>query len=96
MAENKDLKIDELNFDLIKSNFRNYLSAQDQFRDYNFEASGLNVLLDVLAYNTYYNAFYLNMTSAENFLATAQKRNSVVNLARSLNYTPRSRTAARI
>jgi hypothetical protein len=50
----------------------------------------------VLAYNTYYNAFYLNMTSAENFLATAQKRNSVVNLARSLNYTPRSRTAARI
>ena len=96
MAENKDLKIDELNFDLIKANFRNYLSAQDQFRDYNFEASGLNVLLDVLAYNTYYNAFYLNMTSAENFLATAQKRNSVVNLARSLNYTPRSRTAARI
>jgi hypothetical protein len=96
MAENQDLKIDELNFDLIKANFRNYLSAQDQFRDYNFEASGLNVLLDLLAYNTYYNAFYLNMTSAENFLATAQKRNSVVNLARSLNYTPRSRTAARI
>jgi hypothetical protein len=96
MAENKDLKVDELNFDLIKTNFKSYLGAQDQFRDYNFEASGLNVLLDVLAYNTYYNAFYLNMTAAENFLATAQKRNSVVNLARSLNYTPRSRTAARI
>lgn len=96
MAENKDLKVDELNFDLIKANFKNYLQSQDNFRDYNFEASGINTLLDLLAYNTYYNSFYLNMASAEAFLTTAQKRNSVVALAKSLNYTPRSRTAARI
>jgi hypothetical protein len=96
MAENKDLKVDELNFDLIKANFKNYLQSQDNFRDYNFEASGINTLLDLLAYNTYYNSFYLNMASAEAFLSTAQKRNSVVALAKSLNYTPRSRTAARI
>jgi len=96
MAENKDLKVDELNFDLIKANFKSYLQSQDEFRDYNFEGSGINTLLDLLAYNTYYNSFYLNMASAEAFLSTAQKRNSVVALAKSLNYTPRSRTGARI
>lgn len=96
MAENLNLKVDELNFDLIKANLKQYLSAQDEFRDYNFEGSGINVLLDILAYNTYYNSFYLNMSQAENFLATAQKRNSVINLAKSLNYTPRSTTAASI
>lgn len=96
MAENKDLKVDELNFDLIKANFKNYLQFQDNFRDYNFEGSGINTLLDLLAYNTYYNSFYLNMASAEAFLTTAQKRNSVISLAKSLNYTPRSVTSARI
>lgn len=96
MAEYKDLKVDELNFDLIKANFKNYLQAQDEFRDYNFEGSGINTLLDLLAYNTYYNGFYLNMASGEAYLSTAQKRNSVVALAKSLNYTPRSRTAATI
>jgi len=96
MAEEKNLKVDELNFQAIKSNFRNYLRSQDQFRDYNFEASGLSALLDLLAYNTYYNSFYLNMIATESFLTTAQKRNSVVALAKSLNYTPRSKTAALI
>ena len=96
MAENRNLKVDELNFDLIKANFRSFLQSQDQFRDYNFEGSGLTALLDILAYNTYYNSFYLNMASAEAFLSTAQKRNSVVALAKSLNYTPRSVSSARI
>ena len=96
MASDNNLKVDELNFESIKSNLKSYLSSQDQFRDYNFEGSGLNVLLDLLAYNTYYNSFYLNMVAAEAFLPTAQKRNSVVNLAKSLNYTPRSTTAAYI
>lgn len=96
MAEYRDLKVDELNFDLIKANLKNYLQSQDNFRDYNFEGSGINTLLDLLAYNTYYNSFYLNMVSAEAFLATAQKRNSVVALAKSLNYTPRSISSARI
>jgi len=96
MAADNNLKVDELNFDAIKANLKSYLSAQDQFKDYNFEGSGLSVLLDLLAYNTYYNAFYLNMVASESFLATAQKRNSVVNLAKSLNYTPRSVTGATI
>jgi hypothetical protein len=96
MAIDNNLKIDELSFDGIKANFKSYLKAQDQFRDYNFDASGLSVLLDLLAYNTYHNSFYLNMVAAESFLATAQKRNSVVNLAKSLNYTPRSTTSASI
>ena len=96
MASITDLKVDQLNFDGIKSNFINYLKTQDQFRDYNFDAAGIQVLLDLLAYNTYYNSFYLNMVAGESFLATAQRRNSVVNLARSLGYVPRSRTSATI
>lgn len=96
MALVKDLRVDGLDFEAIKSNFINYLKSQDQFRDYNFDASGLQVLLDLLAYNTYYNSFYLNMIANEAFLATAQKRNSVINLARSLNYTPRSISSAKI
>lgn len=96
MALSNDLKVDELNFESIKANFISYLRAQDQFRDYNFDASGMQVLLDTLAYNTYYNSFYLNMIANEAFLSTAQKRNSVVSLARSLNYIPRSRTSATI
>ena len=94
MALLNDLTVDELNFELIKTNFISYLKAQDQFRDYNFDASGMQVLLDLLAYNTYYNSFYLNMVVNEAFLSTAQKRNSVVNLARSLNYTPKSVTSS--
>jgi hypothetical protein len=94
MAEENNLRVDELNFQSIKSNFKKYLTSQDQFRDYNFEASGLNTLLDILAYNTYYNSFYLNMIATESFLSTAQKRNSVVALAKSLNYTPRSVSAS--
>jgi len=96
MASDNNLKVDELDFNGIKSNFINYLRNQDEFRDYNFDGSGMSVLLDLLAYNTYYNSFYLNMVSSEAFLSTAQKRNSVVNLAKSLNYTPRSTSAATI
>jgi hypothetical protein len=96
MAIDNNLRVDELNFEGIKDNFKRYLQAQDQFRDYNFDGSGMSVLLDLLAYNTYYNSFYLNMVSAEAFLATAQKRNSVVNLAKSLNYIPRSISSASV
>jgi len=90
------LNVDDLNFEGIKDNLKSYLKQQDQFLDVNFDASGINVLLDVLAYNTYYNATYLNLAATENFLATAQRRNSVVNLARSLNYVPRSRSSSRV
>ena len=90
------LKVDDLNFESIKDNLKSFLRQQDQFLDVNFDASGINILLDVLAYNTYYNSTYLNLAATENFLATAQRRNSVVNLARSLNYIPRSRTSSRV
>lgn len=96
MSSTKDLRVDDLDYEGIKANLVNYLKQQDQFRDYNFDASGMQVLLDLLSYNTYYNSFYLNMISSEGFLSTAQKRNSVVNLARSLNYTPRSTTSSKI
>ena len=96
MAIDNNLKVDELNFDGIKSNFKNYLKSQDEFRDYNFDGAGISVLLDLLAYNTYYNSFYLNMVASESFLSTAQKRNSVVNLAKSLNYIPRSTSSASV
>lgn len=96
MAIDNNLRVDELNFEGIKNNFKRYLQAQDQFRDYNFDGSGMSVLLDLLAYNTYYNSFYLNMVSAEAFLTTAQKRNSIVNLAKSLNYIPRSISSASV
>ena len=96
MADNLNLKVNELDFQGIKTNLRDFLQSQDQFRDYNFEGSGLNALLDLLSYNTYYNSFYLNMVLNESFLNTAQKRTSVVNAARALNYTPRSTTSSTI
>jgi len=96
MTTPTDLRLDGLNFAEIRENFKAFLQSQNQFRDYNFDGSGLSTLLDVLAYNTYYNSFYLNMVSTESFLSTAQRRSSVVNLARSLNYVPRSTSSAKI
>lgn len=96
MTTPTNLKIDGLDYQSIKANFKDFLKAQDKFKDYNFDASGLNVLLDILSYNTYYNSFYMNMVSNEAFLSTAQRRNSIVAAARSLNYTPRSKTSARL
>lgn len=96
MATPTDLKIDGLSFPEIRENLKSYLQSQDKFKDYNFDASGLSILLDVLAYNTYYNSFYLNMTMTESFLSTAQRRNSVIQLAKNLNYTPRSVTSAKL
>lgn len=96
MAEPTNLKVDDLSFEGIKDNLKNFLKTKDQFLDVNFDASGISILLDILAYNTYYNSAYLNLASSEAFLPTAQKRNSVVNIARNLNYTPRSTSSARI
>ena len=95
MATN-NLKVTELDFDAIKQNLRDYLrdsSVNPEFQDYDFEASGLNVLLNILAYNTHYNAYYLNMVANEAFLDTAKLRPSVVSLAKSLGYTPHSTNA---
>ena len=84
------LRVSELDFDTIKSNLKNFLSDQNEFADYNFDGSSMSVLLDLLSYNTHYNAFYLNMIVNEMFLDTASIRNSVVSRAKHLGYTPQS------
>jgi len=89
------LIISELDFADIKSNLKNFLRDQSEFSDFDFEASGINILLDILAYNTHYNAFYMNMLANEMFLDTALLRDSVVSHAKLMGYTPRSATAAR-
>ena len=88
------LRITELDFDSIKSNLKTFMQAQSEFSDYNFDGSGLSTLLDVLAYNTHYMAYYLNMSVNESFIDTAQLRESVVSHAKLLGYTPRSRVAS--
>jgi len=87
------LQVTDLDFDTIKNNLKNFLRQQSEFTDYDFEGSGLNVLLDILAYNTHYNAYYLNMVANESFLDTAVTRDAVVSHAKTLNYVPRSVTA---
>jgi hypothetical protein len=84
------LKVTELDFDEIKTNLKNFLRSQNEFTDYDFEGSGLNILLDILAYNTHYNAYYLNMVANESFLDTSILRNSVVSHAKKFGYIPRS------
>ena len=88
------LDISELDFDTIKANLKTFLSQQDEFTDYDFEGSGINILLDVLAYNTHYNAFNANMLANEMYLDSADLRSSVVSLAKQVGYTPTSATAA--
>lgn len=95
MAANSNIQISDLDFDSIKDNLKTFLRSQDKFKDYDFEGSGLSVLMDLLAYNTHYNAYYLNMVANEMFMDTAALRSSVVSHAKLLNYTPRSVTAPR-
>jgi hypothetical protein len=90
MASNTNIQVASLDFGGIKQNFINYLKTQDTFKDYNFSGSALSTLLDVLAYNTQYNAFYLNMVANEMFLDSALQRSSVVSHAKLLNYVPHS------
>lgn len=88
------LNITELDFDNIKESLKTFMKAQEEFRDYDFEGSALNVLLDTLAYNTHYNAVLSHMLANESFLDSAVKRSSVVSIAKSLGYTPKSRRCA--
>lgn len=90
---NSQIQISELDFDTIKNNLKTFLKSQDILKDYNYEGSALSVLLDILAYNTQYNAYYLNMVANEMFLDTALLRSSVVSHAKALNYTPKSARA---
>ena len=90
MAAEGKLNISELDFAKIKENLTGFLSSQAEFVGYNFKGSSFDVLLDVLAYNTHYNAFYANMVANEMFLDSATLRNSVVARAKHLGYLPRS------
>jgi len=94
MAANTYLQVTELDFEDIRSNLKSYLASQTQFTDYDFEGSNMAVLLDLLAYNTHYNAFYGNMIANEMFLDTAQQRDSVVSRAKELGYNTRSARGA--
>ena len=89
------LRVTELDFDQIKQNLKTFLQSQDEFTDYDFEGSGLNILLDILAYNTHYNAYYVNMVANEAFLDTALLRDSVISHAKVLGYVPYSRKSPR-
>lgn len=87
---NSSINLVNLDFATLKRSLRDYLVTQDQFKDYNFDSSSMNVLLDLLSYNTYKNAFYLNMIGSESFLDSAQLKESVFSHAKELNYIPRS------
>lgn len=88
------IKSTALDFDAIKNNLKTHLAAQDEFSDYNFEASGLSNILDVLAYNTHYNGLIANFALNESFLGTAQIRSSIISLAEGIGYIPDSKTAS--
>jgi hypothetical protein len=87
---NSNIQITDLDFDTIKNNLKTFLRSQNTLQDYDYEGSALSTLLDVLAYNTQYNAYYLNMVGNEMFLDSAILRDSVVSQAKALNYTPKS------
>jgi hypothetical protein len=90
-----ELRVTELDFETIKANLKNFLRAQTEFTDYDFDGAGLTVLIDLLSYNTHYNAMLAHLEANEMFIDTAIKRASVVSIAKTLGYIPRSATASR-
>ena len=93
-TSNNSLRVADLDFFSIRNNLKEYLRSQDTFQDYDFEGSGMSVMLDILAYNTYYNSFYMNMAANEAFLDTAQIRKNIVSHAKLINYVPMSMRGA--
>jgi hypothetical protein len=93
-TSNTALRVADLDFFSIRNNLKDYLRSQSEFTDYDFEGSGMSVLLDVLSYNTYYNSFYLNMAANESFLDTAQLRQNILSHAKVINYVPSSSQGA--
>ena len=90
---NTNVQMTDLDFNSIKNNLKTFLQSQDTLKDYNYEGSALSTLLDVLSFNTQYNAYYLNMVANEMFLDSSIQRASVVSHAKALDYIPRSYTA---
>lgn len=89
-TSNTALQVADLDFFGIRNNLKQFLRSQATFKDYDFEGSGMAVLLDILAYNTHYNSYYLNMAANESFLDTAQIRNNILSHAKNINYVPDS------
>ena len=89
------LEVTEFDFDEVKENLKIFLKAQNEFADYDFEGSGMNILLDVLAYNTHYLGFNANMLANEMFLDSASLRSSIVSHSKTLGYVPTSARAAK-
>ena len=87
-------KFTNLDFDQIKTSIKDYIRANSDFTDFDFEGSNFSVLIDTLAYNTYITAFNSNMVVNESFLDSASVRENVVSLARNIGYVPRSRSSA--
>ena len=94
MAANTTINVTELDFDKIKAGIKEFISAKNEFTDYDFEGSTISHLIDTLAYNTYQNAFYSSMVGNEMFLDSAVLRDSVVSRAKMLNYVPTSATGS--
>ena len=94
MAANTALNVTGLNYDEIRANLRTFIAAKSTFADYDFSDSALGSLIDLLAYNTYYNAFYTNMAASEAFIDSAQFYDSVVSRAKLVGYTPISARGA--
>ena len=92
---NSALSVANTDFASIRADLKTYLGAQGNFKDYNFDGSNMAVLLDLLAYNTFMQNFYLNQVASESFLDSAQLRDSIVSHAKTLNYLPKSDTSAR-
>jgi hypothetical protein len=93
MATNNNIPTTELDYDAIKQNIKTFMQGQSTFADYDFDGSGLDVIMSMLAYNTHYNALYTNLAVNESFLDSASKRSSVVSRAKEIGYIPYSATA---
>jgi hypothetical protein len=95
MTTNNRIKVSDLDYNQIRENLKTFMRGQSEFSDYDFEGSALSTLIDLLAYNTHYNALYTNLAINEMFLDSASKRSSVVSIANNFGYTPESCLAAR-
>ena len=94
MTANTNLRITELDFVQIRNNLKDFLRNQSEFTDYDFEGSGIGILLDVLAYATHYQGMQVNMEASEAFLDSAQLRQTIISHAKHTNYLPTSRRGA--
>ena len=92
--QNSKLRITELDFDSIKTNLTTFLKGQTEFTDYDFEGSGLSILMDILSYNTHYMSYYLNMIANEMFLDSVSQRSSAASIAKHLGYVTKSAAGA--